>query len=272
MNNIKSVTLQRNRDDKGDYYLTFRGNPSVLNDEEVFVKMVNAPEAGGSSEGKKGRAERIFPVFRQNAMNYGEYSEYIRDHGCACCSLTSMLAAYCPQYRNLRPEETITRVERKHFPENIWKKNYGKPEKKQMPVTLYGISRIFEEEGILNRYVGPFRDREAEREIRDHLRRGMPVLVEASRLRRWKGLPVSLNDRKYAGSYHTMILLGLDKKGYVIFTDSATRDWAGDRQRLKRDSLPNMISYMFPQINRKATNLYYDHRWNTGGYLLTNVF
>lgn len=46
-----------------------------------------------------------------------------------------------------------------------------------------------------------------------------------------------------------MILLGVDEEGQVVFTDSATRDWAGEQQRLKRAKLPELISYMFPQKN-----------------------
>ena len=215
--------------------------------------------------------DMVFPVFAQNAMTYGEYSDYVNHHGCACCSLTSLLAAYRPEeYKDLRPEDTICRVERRHFPAEIWEKNYLQDNRYCMPVTLYGISRILMEEGVLNRYIGGFRDREAFRLIRDHLRSGRQVIIETSRVRRKNGIPVSINDRKYAGSYHTMILLGFDAWGKVIFTDSATRDWAGQKQRLKRDRLSALINYMFPRLNGQARNLYFDHRWNTGGFILVD--
>lgn len=42
-----------------------------------------------------------------------------------------------------------------------------------------------------------------------------------------------------------MILLGVDEEGQIVFTDSATRDWAGEQQRLKRAKLSELISYMF---------------------------
>ena len=67
-----------------------------------------------------------------------------------------------------------------------------------------------------------------------------------------------------------MILLGLDQRGRVIFTDSATRDWAGERQRLKTDRLSSLMAYMFPQRRRGADKLYFDHRWNTGGFILVD--
>ena len=31
-----------------------------------------------------------------------------------------------------------------------------------------------------------------------------------------------------------MILLGVDEEGQVVFTDSATREWAGEVQRIKK--------------------------------------
>ena len=75
-------------------------------------------------------------------------------------------------------------------------------------------------------------------------------------------------DKKYAGSYHTMILLGVDEEGQIVFTDSATRDWAGEQQRLKRAKLSELISYMFPQKNVGDTHLYFSRKRNTGGYIL----
>lgn len=74
--------------------------------------------------------------------------------------------------------------------------------------------------------------------------------------------------KNYAGSYHTMILLGVDEEGQIVFTDSATRDWAGEQQRLKRAKLSELISYMFPQKNVGDTHLYFSRKRNTGGYIL----
>jgi len=280
--NIPEVVLEREMHKTDTIVLTFHGDPHLLNEpvlrvritgpEESVLSSVTGSDRIDASKTEKDRVasgDRVFPVFRQNAMIYGIWSQYVSHHGCACCSLTSLLAAYCPHYRDLRPNETIEIVERKHFPEEIWQKNYQKDLSGQMPVTLYGISRILSAEGIENEYVGAFQDRKALSDIKDHLRKGLPVVIETSRIRRGRriGLPVSVNDRRYAGSYHTMILLGLDRKGHVFFTDSATRDWAGERQRLKKDDLVSLIQYMFPRKRKNARNLYYDHRWNTGGYI-----
>lgn len=264
MDRIPEIILRYKRNKEGDWYITASGNPEALAEPWLMVRTYREEE-GNLGPDHKGA---VFPVFAQNAMEYGVYSDYVNHHGCACCSLTTLLAAYCPAYRTLRPEDTIGIVERKHFPEEIWRANYSKPGDKQMPVTLLGISRILEAEGIANRYVGFFRNRKAYALIEKHLKSGRPVVIETSRIRKKGGLPVSINDRKYAGSYHTMVLLGLDRTGKVVFTDSATRDWAGPRQRLKRDRLSGLMAYMFPQIHGKADSLYFDHRWNTGGFIL----
>lgn len=214
--------------------------------------------------------ERIFPVFQQKAHTYGAYSVYMERHGCACCSLTTILAAYCKQWKELRPDQAIEEVERNQFDAGVFEKNYGKIMARQMPVSLYGISVIMSEYGIRNRYVGAFEDRKAYRQIRKHLYEGKPVVIEASRFRRKNGLIVRLNDKKYAGSYHTMILLGFTSKGKVLFTDSAGRSWAGSRQRIKETSLKDVLNYMFPRKNEKDTHVYFSRRRNTGGYILVD--
>lgn len=214
--------------------------------------------------------DKTYPIFQQKAGNYNDYSEYMTRHGCACCSLTTLLAAYVPKYRDLRPDQTITQVEKNFFPENVWHKNYSKHIARQMPVSLYGISFILKQEQIAHRYVGAFEDAEAISEIREHLFTGRPVVIETSRMKRKDGRIVKWFDKKYAGSYHTMIILGLDENGEAVFTDSATRAWAGDRQRLKKATLEELITYMFPQKNTEDTHVYFSRRKNTGGYILVD--
>ena len=219
---------------------------------------------------EKDNMERIFPVFQQKARDYGAYSEYMERHGCACCSLTTILAAYCPQWKELRPEQTITVIENSCFGPDAFRKNYGKVMARQMPVSLYGISEVMRQYGIAHRYIGRFEDKAAYGQIKEHLYRGCPVIIETSRFRRKNGHIIHWNDKKYAGSYHTMVLLGFNASGNVWFTDSATRSWAGDRQRLKEAALPELINYMFPRKNEKDTHVYFSRRRNTGGYILVD--
>lgn len=211
---------------------------------------------------------RVYPIFRQSAACYGSRSEYMRRHGCACCSLTTVLAAFCEEEKDLRPETTVDEVERSVFGEEIWKKNYKKPMARQMPVSLYGISVILKAKGISCTYVGDFADEDASRQILAHLHAGSPVIVETSRMRREGRRIVRFFDKKYAGSYHTMVLLGVDAEGLVIFTDSAFRAWSGGRQRLKRAPIFDLIAYMFPQKNVSDDHVYFSRKRNTGGYIL----
>lgn len=215
-----------------------------------------------------GDTRRVYPVFQQKAGTYGRYSEYMTKHGCACCSLTTVLAAFLDKYAELCPERTITEVERQHFPAETVQKNYGKVMARQMPVSLYGISTILRQEGIVCSYIGNFKDGMAVSQILEHLYKGKPVIIETSRIRRKGKWITSFSDRKYAGSYHTMILLGIDEEGQAVFTDSATRAWAGQQQRLKKAKLSELIMYMFPQKNVRDKHVYFSRRRNTGGYIL----
>lgn len=213
--------------------------------------------------------ERIYPVFAQSAGQYNDYSDYMTRHGCACCSLTTLLAAYRRHFKDLNPGYTVL-VEADILGEEAWIKNYSKSIARQMPISLYGISRILSHYHIPNQYVRDFQDDEAVREIKNHLYHCHPVVVETSRVRRKNSHVASIFDKKYAGSYHTMILLGIDMEGYAVMTDSAFRSWSGNHQRLKRVRLEELINYMYPQKSTRDRHLYFSKRRNTGGYLLIN--
>lgn len=214
---------------------------------------------------------RVITVFYQKAMDYGKYSMYVSKHGCAVCSLTTMLRGWSEKYRDLRPDDTITRVEKTHFSKLAWYANYLRPMPVMMPVSLYGISCILSSEGIPNRYVRSFADNEAAAEIRSHLLSGKPVIIETSRMRRHEGKIADRRDNKYTGSNHTQILLGMTPAGKVIFADSADRKWSGSRQRLKEAALEDMIDYMFPQKFTSDTHKYFPCRSKTGGYILVDA-
>ena len=235
---MECIHLNFLTDNKGKKFLS----PSLPN-SDLNGKILKVIISDGSTK-------RVYPVFQQKAGIYGEASEYILRQGCACCSLT------------------ICEIEKKHFPKEVYEKNYGKVMARQMPVSLYGISVILKKEGISCEYVGNFEDNYAKKQIMEHLQKGSPVIIETSRMRRKGRKIVRFFDKKYAGSYHTMILLGVDEEGQVVFTDSATREWAGEVQRLKRADLSELISYMFPQKNTEDTHLYFSRKKNTGGYIL----
>ena len=185
---MNQLCLRFLTDTQGKKYLSPKLPQTGLNEKTLAVEISD------------GDMYRVYPVFQQKAGMYGDYSEYMTRHGCACCSLTTVLAAFVEKYADLTPDGT--------------------------------------------------------------------VIIETSRIRRKGRWIASFSDKKYAGSYHTMILLGIDEDGQAVFTDSATRAWAGEQQRLKRAELSELVNYMFPQKNVQDTHLYFSRRKNTGGYIL----
>ena len=247
--------------------MKLHNNYFYLSSDETDESLLALPCLRVRIEHPDGRS-RIYPVYRQNAMIYGELSDYIKHHGCACCSLTSVLAAMRRSLSQNMPQDTITQVEKTRLPRWEYEKNYDKPLSRQMPVSLYGISQILQKESISCRLVASFDRQEAMEIIDRHLSSGNPVIFETSRIRYRNRMIVSLNDRRYAGSYHTMVMLGYDSRKRVICADSADRDWAGQRQRLKRAELSELMNYMFPQKNTEDNRVYFHKRKNNGGFIL----
>lgn len=261
-----NLTISYKADDQGRLYLPREAFNENTNVDRLDLKLV-LKEANS----RVSLIPKIYPIFRQAAGCYGEYSEYMEHHGCACCSLTTMLAAYSKDHRDLTPDQTISKVEKNLFDTGIWHNNYDKKLKKQMPVTLYGISEILKFYGISNHYIRSFDVDAARYVMRPHLEHGKPIIIETSRIRYQKGKIVSIFDKKYAGSYHTMIILGIEEdRETVWFTDSAYRSWSGEAQRLKRAKLSDLLNYMFTCKNTLSESLYFDGRRNTGGYILVD--
>lgn len=256
------ITLTIQRDEVGRSFLTY--------DQSIFDKL-NVPKLQVKLVNWDGQ-ERNYPVFQQNAMQYGKYSDYMKHHGCACCSLTTVLAGMRRSKSKFMPQDTIEKMERVHLPWHEFEKNYEKSLQKQMPISLYGIHKILTVEGISNRYIGYFHRKEVVGILGRHLLSGNPVIFETSRVRYNGWMVTSINDRKYAGSYHTMVMLGIDPEGMVLFTDSATRDWAGDQQRIKRAPLTELIQYMFPQKHTEDKHVYFHKRIETGCFILVKTW
>ena len=112
--------------------------------------------------------------------------------------------------------------------------------------------------GIQTEYVRRFSDAEACQQIISHLKTGNPVVIEAK-----KG--------KWANSYHTMVLLGLTDTGKAIIADSANRTGFGSKQRVKYESVSNLIKHMFAcsVSGAKSANCYFGSS-SGGGYILVN--
>ena len=111
---MECIHLNFLTDNKGKKFLS----PSLPN-SDLNGKILKVIISDGSTK-------RVYPVFQQKAGIYGEASEYILRHGCACCSLTTALVAFVEKYAKLTPDQTVYEIEKKHFPKEVYEKNLSK--------------------------------------------------------------------------------------------------------------------------------------------------
>jgi len=227
-----------------------------MTDTSEYVVEVN------STNGKP-RSYRIFSQSRKPNSK----KTYISTHGCAVSALTTVLSGYSTRYGNFTPTQTYKTLEKKVFGLKRWRANYRKSKAKQMPVSLYGITKILKHCKIKAKYVRFFKDARAIRQIENHLKKGKPVIIEVNNHRQTNGRVSKRYDSKWALTKHTMVLLGMTDTGKVIIADSATRTWSGDNQRIKYASMDRLVRYMIPCKSSSKYN-YYHTTSDSGGYIL----
>ena len=210
---------------------------------------------------------RNYRIFAQVSSTYKKNS-FIAQHGCAVCSLTTVLSGYSKKYKNYTPGKTSKLLEKKVFGTRRWNANYRKSLGAQRPVSLYGISKVLSYCNISNRYIRFFKDKTAVKQIEKHLKTGNPVIIEVNNRTQKNGRFGSYN-KKWSSSKHTMVLLGMTDKGKVIVADSATRSWSGTKQRLKLTTMNELVKYMIP-CKSVSTSVYYKSVSSAGGYILVN--
>lgn len=216
--------------------------PKETRDEIVTVSVESA---GGKTYS--------YTIFHQSAKGLGGYRKFLRWHGCSTCSLTTLLRARVPKLKDLLPGETISRIERKVFPKSVVEQNYSRSIRQQRSVSMYGITKILNYYGIKTKYVHSFSRERACEEIEAHLEKGKPVFVTVK-----KG--------KWAQVYHTMLLIGMDKKGRAIVADSANRKWSGKEQRVKYARVSELLKSMWS--GGSTSSVYWNGYYGCGGYVL----
>lgn len=234
--------------------------PSAMISKETAVDVYNA-----NIQGMTGI--RSYRIFAQVSNTYKRNS-FIAQHGCAVCSLTTVLSGYSKKYRNYTPAKTSKILEKKVFGTKRWKANYRKSLGAQRPVSLYGISKVLSYCNISNRYIRFFKDKSAVKQIEKHLKTGNPVIVEVNNRKQKNGRFGSYT-KKWSSSKHTMVLLGMTNTGKVIVADSATRSWSGARQRVKFTTMNELVQYMIP-CKSVSTSVYFKSVSSSGGYILVN--
>lgn len=110
--------------------------------------------------------QRTYRLFKQNAHNYPRYDSYLAWHGCATCSLATVLGAYNDNYSGILPSSVIDGVEKQFTSNKDWTREHvNRSLRGQMPLSLYGISSILKSSGVDNNYVRTYTDSEAKHDI-----------------------------------------------------------------------------------------------------------
>ena len=234
---------------------------------EFSVNVITGGDSSGSCKltllsGSPSR-KRNYTLYKQNAHNYSSYDNYLAWHGCAHCSLATVLGAYSKDYEGIRPNEIISGIEKKYADPGAWSREHEKHSLRyQMPLSLHGISSLLAKGNVSNEYVPFFSYDEARADIISHLKTGNPVIIEV----RQKSSKTGKRSRRWTNSYHTMIFLGIFTDGRVLLCDSVNRSWYDGGQRYKTVTIDDVMEYMFTS-KRTTTSYYYDGAASDGGYI-----
>lgn len=185
---------------------------------------------------------RTFRNYAQGAYIYSAYSEYIAMHGCALCCTTTIVRAWYPD-EGWNPETVTAKLELEADEEG-WTRNYAKSMPKQMPLTLKGISRIFDRKDIPHKYITKFDMETLTDQLAAELRKGHPIVYEAGN-----------------GGYHMMLILGIMADGDFIVSDSVGQD------RVKAMSPDTVAGQMF-SCKKEPKSSYFAGRKTAGGYIV----
>ena len=211
---------------------------------------------------------RNFTIYGQHKKPWKK-DKYLKLHGCAVSSLTTVLSGYTKKYKNYTPQQVRDIVEKKALGTAVWNSNYNKTIMKQMPVSMYGISRVLNYAGIKTKYVRTFTNKSARKQIKKHLESGNVVVIETNNRTQHNGRFSSTTTTRWSRSKHTMVLLGLTDTGKVIVADSSQRNWSGQNQRIKYTTVKEIVKYLIPCTSSVKTS-YFSSTANSGGYVLVN--
>ncbi len=214
------------------------------------------------------KGTRKYTVFGQH-KNPWKKTKYLDMHGCAVSSLTAVLSAYSKKYGKYTPVQVKNILEKKALGTAAWSRNYSKPMLKQMPISMYGISKVLNYAGIKTKYVRTFTNKQAEKQILKHLQTGNAVVIETNNRTQVNGRFSTKTTGKWALGKHTMVLLGLTDDGRVIVADSAQRTWSKKKQRIKYTTVKEIVKYLIP-CKSSARTYYFSSTAASGGYVLVN--
>ncbi|MCI5943561.1 MAG: Ig-like domain-containing protein [Eubacterium sp.] len=234
--------------------------------KEIYVNVITTDYDGKSCDFTMLTAngeKRTYRLYKQNAHNYPKYDRYLAWHGCATCSLATVLGGFHKAYEGISPSSVIDGPEKTVVNPEAWEKEHVIHSlKRQMPLTLYGISSILKHYSVENDYVRTFKKRDGREDILDHLRTGNPVIIEV----RQKSNVTGEKSQRWTNSYHTMVLLGVLTDNRVLLCDSVDRSWYDEGERLKIISLDDVMEYMY-SCTKFSDTMYFSGAASDGGYI-----
>ena len=232
----------------GIYYFDSRG---------TYIPRYFVTEVPELSTDEISYAGKKYKMFCQYSKKYKGYNEYLASHGCTVTTLTAVLRAYVLECSQWTPYETVTIAEKSVVGNEAFKKNYSKKLPKQMPITFNTITKILNKYGIAHQYVDSFNsDKKVKEDIVAHLRTGKPVIYVISQHNRATGKKTD----KWTGSYHTMLMIGIDGNNNVLIGNPA------GSQRFQIVSLDEMINYMW-SCTKTPNGKYWNGKPRCGGYI-----
>lgn len=184
-----------------------------------------------------------------------KYGNYYRSYGCVTTAVAIVASSYGKSYT---PKSIHTGSAKAVYSERYalkkmkkdkdLKKWYGKA-----AISLRTASQILTDIGIPNQPVYKYNKSKAEKEIREHLKQGKPVIIKAN-TNRYHGI-------RLANSHHAIVLVGLDSKDQIIYVNPGRVQTYKIKLStlLKHHMTPAKGDYMTPYVTKINT---------AGGYIL----
>ena len=194
-------------------------------------------------------------IKKYTIYHQGKYGLYYGAKGCVATALAIVASSYGKRYT---PKSIHEGSAKAIYSERyaVKKMNKGKDLKKffgKKTISLRTASEILTNIGIPNRPVYSFNKKEAEKEIREHLKQGKPVIIKAN-TNRYHGI-------RLAQVHHALVLVGLDSQDRIIYVNPGlVQDYKIKLSTLLQHHMtPAKGNYMAPYMTDIKT---------AGGYIL----
>lgn len=205
-----------------------------------------------------GKKYKTYKIYNQTGFN----SSYINQRGCSHSALCTALSAYGKNYTPLDTHNGSVKV--KASERYALKKLGKKVAVTGYSMSIYSISQMMNNAGVKCHPVYKYTNSKAIKEITDNLEAGRPVLIMCHRKK--------VNGIKLANSYHFIVLVGIDEKGYAISLNPAggtvnTSHCTGAFKFTVKQLVKN---HMWSCTGNEYKSFYFNGAKNYGGYIIVD--